>query len=98
MKNAEKEKLRELLKPWAGIWTWHTSHALDEERFNEVVENIHSEFGGDIPRSDFKEALAAVVSETPPTLDGSQPESVIDRFTDKAIGLLGYLEQTSESS
>lgn len=93
MEKSEKEKLINLLKPWAGIPTWHTSHSLDRERFNNVVDNIYSELGGDILRSDLKEALTAVVSETPETLDGTQPESVIDRFTDQAIGILKYLDQ-----
>jgi len=93
MEKSQKEILIRLLKPWAGISTWHTSHSLDLERFNNVVDNIYSELGGDILRSDLKEALTAVVSATPETLDGAQPESVIDRFTDQAIGILKYLDQ-----
>lgn len=91
METTRKENLMELLRPWAGMWTLHTRHALDDERFNEVIDDIYLEFGGDIPRAEFKAALTAVVSDTPETLDGPQSVSVIDRFSDKALGDLEYL-------
>jgi hypothetical protein len=86
------EQLAELIRPWAGVWTWHTSHPLDRDRFFKAIESVFEELGGDILRGDIKQALINVTSETPATLDGPQPEATIDQFVDRALGILQYLE------
>jgi len=88
----QKDQLVKLLEPWAKVSTWHTSHDLDKGRFYEAVEDVYEKLGGDFVSDEIKEAIEKIVETTPPSLDGKVSEEIINKFTERAIGILGYLD------
>lgn len=49
--------LFELMRPWAGITTWHTSHPTDFSRFYKVIGAIIREIGTEVDMDVFEAAL-----------------------------------------
>ncbi|UJF24455.1 hypothetical protein L0B52_09020 [Suttonella sp. R2A3] len=52
-----EDKIYEIIKSWAGIPTWHTTHPLDQERFSIAMHNLVSDLGANVDIEAFQNAL-----------------------------------------
>lgn len=87
-----KEKIKSCLRPWADVFTWHTSHPLDQNRFYESVESLYNLVGDDnLTVGDLFEAISEIRTDAPESLDGKIPDSKITEFAQRAYGIIGYL-------
>jgi len=57
------EQLKTSLKPWLAADTWHTNHALDEQRFHMALKAAFEKLGTPIPYESFREAIVLGLSE-----------------------------------
>ncbi|MBO2656131.1 hypothetical protein I6M49_22065 [Shewanella algae] len=86
-----EQKLYELLKPWAGISTWHTTHPMDRDRFNAVMHSIVSKYGGNVDIEAFQRALRQHAENNPAVLGNPEHwDKVIDKYTLLAESIFEY--------
>ncbi|MFW1108380.1 hypothetical protein ACEWA7_20275 [Vibrio parahaemolyticus] len=86
-----EDRIFELIKPWAGVPTWHTSHPADRRRFFKVIISIIEELGSQIDIDSFERALRKHVEKNPAVLSNSNHwDNVIAEFVIKAELLIDY--------
>jgi hypothetical protein len=89
-----KNKIYELIKPWAEIPTWHTSHPLDQKRFSKAIYALVTELGPNIDMDDFEKALREHAKDTPATLGSPEHwDSVIRKYALKADTIFTYEQE-----
>ena len=82
----QEEQLRELLKPWADVPTWHTSHPLDERRFHAAIASISQ---SELRRASYSEFRNALLS-----FDTGN-DFLAHKWTSRAMYIFDYLEDTA---
>lgn len=88
------ERLKELLRPWLVVSTWHTPHPLDERRFHQALKNAFVELGTQIALEDFMEAMDQLSAELHPNMQEEFRNELIDDFSKRAAEIAGYLQDT----
>lgn len=87
-----QDKVYAAIKGWAGIFTWHTSHPLDEARFYEAVTNLRYEVGTEVTEHDIREALRQHRTENPTGLGGKPSDDKLEGYVVKIMAELARLE------
>ncbi len=86
-----EDKIYEIIKAWAGLPTWYTTHPLDQERFSKAMHNLISELGADIDIEAFENALRRHAENNPMMIgDPIHWDDLIAKFTIKAETILTY--------
>ncbi|HDM8172270.1 TPA: hypothetical protein P0E23_004934 [Vibrio harveyi] len=86
-----EERVFELLRPWAGVPTWHTTHPMDTDRFNKVMHDIVSEFGCNFDVEVFESALRQHAESNPAVLGNPEHwDEIIAKFALRAEAILEY--------
>lgn len=85
------DRIFELIKVWAGVSTWYTSHPLDHRRFNEAVRIVFNELGPNVSEADFEAALRQHAERHPGSIDGGPREEDIQHYTQRAMQILSFL-------
>ncbi|WP_332399649.1 hypothetical protein [Vibrio metschnikovii] len=86
-----EDRIFELLKPWAGVSTWHTTHPMDRDRFNRSMHAIVEEFGANVDIDLFESALRKHVENNPRVLGNPEHwDNVISKFTILAESIFLY--------
>jgi hypothetical protein len=88
------ERLKEMLRPWLGVSTWHTPHPLDERRFHQALKNAFVQLGTQIALEDFMEAMDQLSAELYPSMQEEYRNELIDDFAKRAAEIAGYLQDT----
>lgn len=88
------ERLKEMLRPWLGVSTWHTPHPLDERRFHQALKNAFVELGTQIALEDFMEAMDQLSAELYPSMQEEYRNELIDDFAKRAAVIAGYLQDS----
>ena len=92
-----EDKIYDLLKGWANIPTWHTSHPMDQERFSLAMNRIVSELGTSIDIEAFESALKRHAEQSIDMLGNpTHWDEVINRFVLKAETIFTYEHETSK--
>lgn len=92
-----EDKVYDAIKSWAGIYTWHTGHPLDNRRFHEAITKLYYEVGASVDESTLREALQRHNENNPVGLGGKPSEQKIDEFTKRAVTILEYLDDEGRS-
>ena len=86
-----EDKIFELIKGWAAVPTWHTSHPMDQERFSVAIHNVVTELGASVDIEDFENALRRHVESNPDMLGNPEHwDELIIKFTIKAETIFTY--------
>lgn len=89
--NAMEHEIFELIKPWAGVPTWHTTHPLDRGRFLRAMNNLVTELGTQIDMDAFEAALRKHADNNPAVFGNPNHwDDVIAKFVVKAELLIEY--------
>ena len=88
------ERLKEMLRPWLGVSTWHTPHPLDERRFHQALKNAFVELGTQIALEDFMEAMDQLSAELHPNMQEEFRNELIDDFAKRAAEIASYLKDS----
>lgn len=83
------KELKEALRPWMQINTWHTS--LDAARFHNALKTVFDKLGVSIDVDDFEEAMLDLVDEYHQDWPPDHKEKVVDRFVSRAEHISIYL-------
>ena len=84
-------KIYEIIKSWAGVSTWYTSHPLDQKRFYQAMSKLVFELGSRIDIEDFEKALRKHANSNPAILgQPSNWDEIINSFVLKAEIILSY--------
>jgi hypothetical protein len=87
-----ENKVYEIIKPWAGIETWHSGHPMDEQRFYKAMHKLVSELGvsGDLV-DDFNHALKKYIpADTKDQVTNDFWNNLLERYSLKAEIILSY--------
>ena len=84
--------IKESLRSWIQIETWHTGHALDDQRFHASLHAIFNTHGTSFPIGDFEEALNDLIGELYPTWELAHKEASIAKYTLQAECICCYLD------
>lgn len=87
-------ELKEKLRPWMKVSTWHTNHPLDEKRFHKALQSVFSTLGVAIDGGSFEEAMNELVEEYHPDLEQSYKDLKIQGFALQAEHIASYLQDT----
>lgn len=87
----------EVIRDWAGVASWHTSHPLDTKRFHAAITRLHREVDSKVNEGAFKKALQKHNKINTPILGGKASEEQIECFTKKAVAILTYLKDEGKS-
>lgn len=86
-----EDRVYEIIRSWAGIATWHTSHPLDQDRFSKAMQDLIAELGSDIDIKVFENALRRHAESNPAMLgDPEYWDELITKFTIKAEEIFNY--------
>lgn len=88
------DKLKEALRPWMGIETWHTLHPLDEQRFHKSLKSVFTELGTSIDGSEFQEVMYELANEYHPDWNQGHKDKLILHFALRAESISSYLFDT----
>ena len=88
------DQLKNALRPWMQVDTWHTSHPLDEERFHKALKNAFSILGTGIDGGHFQEAISELADEYHPSLDPDYKENLVEDLSLRAEHIASYLHDT----
>lgn len=89
------EALKEGLRPWIEVDTWHTEHSFDIKRFHKALMNIFHEHGSEIDSHQFKEAMSDLVDEYSPDLEGKHKELKIENYSQRAEYIVNYVSDVT---
>lgn len=91
-----QDEIYKIIKSWAGVSTWYTSHPLDRGRFYKAMNRLVSKLGNNIDIGEFETALRRYAEADSETLGRPQCwDDTIDSFVLKAETIFGY-EQEKE--
>jgi len=86
-----EDRIYEIIKSWAGVSTWHTTHPLDQNRFSKAMHKLVSELGANLDIDAFENALRRHAENNPAMLDESAHwDELITKFTIKAETIFTY--------
>jgi hypothetical protein len=85
------EKLKEALRSWMKVETWHTNHPLDDERFHKALKNAFSELGTNIDGGSFEKVIRELADEYHPNWDQSYKDEAVNEFAIRAEHIASYL-------
>ena len=88
------DKLKEILRSWMRISTWHTNHPLDNERFHKALHNAFSELGTGINFDDFEEVMYELADEYHPDWNQEYKDELVQNFSLRAEHITSYLRDT----
>lgn len=88
------DKLREALRPWISVDTWHTNHPCDRERFHKALHEAFSELGTGIDGFQFEEAMLELVDEYHPGWNKEHKNKGVGDFVARAEAIANYLHDT----
>lgn len=88
------EQLRNSLKPWLALETWHTGHALDEQRFHKALKSAFDKLGTPIAVDKFREAIILGLSQYRVN-DAKTFENDVDSFAQLAEDISYYVSNTA---
>lgn len=88
------ERLKEALRTWMIVDTWHTNHPLDDERFHKALRNAFSELGTGIDGGNFEEVMHELANEYHPNWDQDHKDKLVDNFAIRAEHIASYLHDT----
>jgi hypothetical protein len=83
--------LKEALRPWMQIDTWHTNHPLDTERFHNALKTAFDKLGVSIDADDFEGAMLDLIDEYHQDWPPDHKERMVDRFVLHAEHISSYL-------
>lgn len=86
--------LKELLKPWASLPTWHTGHPKDMERFHLAIQEVAFEHGTSLNEEELAAALRPYVENTTFSLGNPATEADVEKWAERAVVILSYLGDT----
>jgi hypothetical protein len=84
-------EIKEFLRPWIRVETWHSTHPSDQQRFHQALNQCFQQIGHAIDIDSFKEAIHGLANELHPNLNEEYLEKVIDRCADNAETISDYL-------
>ena len=87
-------KLKEALRPWMRVDTWHTSHPLDEKRFHMALQNAFSTLGTAIDGGNIEEVMYELADEYHPDWEQGYKDKKIQSFSLQAEHIACYLHDT----
>ena len=90
----DTSKIKESLRPWVQIETWHTGHPLDSQRFHNALSDVFELFGTQVSFNDFEEALTELVDEIYPNWEEEHKEKTIHKYSLRAENIGSYLSDT----
>ena len=90
-------ELKDGLRPWIQIDTWHTSHPFDMKRFHKALSNVFQELelGEAISGPQFKDAMSELVDECHPGFDKAHKEQKIGDLSLIAEHIADYVSDVS---
>lgn len=88
--------LKEYLRPWVRVDTWHTTHPLDQERFHKALDYAFRGIGGPIDYDGAKDAIVDLANECHPNLNPEFVEEAADRYAQSVERISGYLDDTNK--
>jgi len=88
------DKLKEMLRPWMQVETWHTNHPLDDKRFHNALQNVFNELGISIDGGNFEEAMYELADEYHPDMKQDYKEQLVNKFATRAEHIACYLYDT----
>ena len=88
------EQLKNSLKPWLAPETWHTDHALDEQRFHKALKSAFDKLGAPIAVDNFREAIILGLGEYREN-DAKAHEDDVDSFAQLAEDISYYVKNTA---
>lgn len=87
-------RIFELIRPWAAIPTWYTSHPLDQKRFSKAMHALISELGPDLNMDDFEKALRQHAETNPAVLGNPEHwDDIIESYLLKAETISTYEQE-----
>ena len=92
----EKKILKDTLRRWVIMDTWHTGHHYDDKRFNESLEAALSQLGHAASLDHIRSAMRELVDELHPNFDPDESARVIDEYSSKAEAIGTYLADTNQ--
>lgn len=84
------QKLADSLKPWLVCETWHTGHALDDQRFHRALKACFDDQGVQISSDNFRNAIELVLKDYRPG-DAKAHAEDIESFAQRAEDIGSYL-------
>ncbi len=88
------DMLKEALRQWMKIETWHTNHPLDDERFHRALQKAFSTLGTSIDGDQFAEVMFELADEYHPNWDQKYKEEIVENFSLRAEHIASYLHDT----
>ena len=86
-----EDRIYELIKSWAGVPTWHTTHPMDQERFSVAMHNVIAELGAAVDIEAFENALRRHAESNPAILGAPEHwDNLITEFAIKAETIFTY--------
>lgn len=84
-------KLKELLRPWMQIDTWHTNHPLDDQRFHKALKSAFDTLGLQLSFDDFQEVMLELAEEHSPKMSSDYRAEEVEKFAWRAEHISSYL-------
>ncbi|WP_223590277.1 hypothetical protein [Pseudomonas sp. A-R-19] len=89
------EQLKASLKPWLAIDTWHSNHALDEQRFHKALKSAFEKLGTPISFESFRKAIILGLSEYREN-DSKAFENDVESYAQLAEDISYYVTNTAQ--
>ncbi|APV42150.1 hypothetical protein PFAS1_23555 [Pseudomonas frederiksbergensis] len=89
------EQLKLSLQPWLALETWHTGHALDEQRFHKALKSAFKKLGTPIAVDHFRDAIILGLAEYRAS-DVKNFENDVDSFAQLGEDISYYVANTSK--
>ncbi|WP_397448645.1 hypothetical protein [Pseudomonas sp. NA-150] len=89
------EQLTASLKPWLATDTWHTGHALDEQRFHKALKSAFDKLGTPISFENFREAIVLGLGEYREK-DAKTFENDVESYAQLGEDISYYIENSAE--
>lgn len=84
------EKLKNLLKPWLALDTWHTGHPLDDQRFHRALKSAFDVLGVHLSSDDFRKAIVLGLNEYR-SGDAKAYEADVEEYAQRGEDIASYL-------
>jgi hypothetical protein len=84
------EKLKEALKPWLALETWHTGHPLDDKRFHRCLKAVFDNLGVHISSDDFRQAIVLGLNDFRPN-DAKLFKNDVEEYAQRGEDVASYL-------
>ena len=88
--------VKHIIKTWAGRFTWHTSHALDERRFHKAVKSIYAKGFYNLSKEEIGDAIREANITCSSPLAGQLLDEKVADYSNRAVIILSYLHDTEQ--